>query len=57
MKIKTLQEYFDVMIYNDIIERYKVKDISLLKDFIKRLLQTTTKEFSVNKISNELKSM
>jgi uncharacterized protein len=45
------------MIYNDIIERYKVKDLSLLKDFIKRLLQTTTKEFSVNKISNELKSM
>jgi len=57
IKIKTLQEYFDVMIYNDIIERYKVKDLSLLKDFIKRLLQTTTKEFSVNKISNELKSM
>jgi len=45
------------MIYNDIIERYKVKDVSLLKIFIKKLLQTTTKDFSINKISNELKSM
>jgi len=57
LKVKVLQEYFDVMIYNDIIERYKVKDVSLLKIFIKKLLQTTTKDFSINKISNELKSM
>ena len=56
-KILTYQEYFDTMIYNDIIERYKINDISLLKTFIKKLLQTTTKEFSINKIWNELKSM
>ncbi len=57
LKIKVLQEYFDVMIYNDIVERYKIKDVSLLKIFIKKLLQTTTKDFSINKIANELKNM
>jgi len=45
------------MLYNDIVERYKIKDTTLLKQFIKLLLQTTTKEFSINKIWNDLKSM
>ncbi len=57
MKIKVLQEYFDVMIYNDIIERYKTKDTTVLKQFIKLLLQSTSKEFSINKIGNTLKSI
>lgn len=57
LKIKTLQEYFDVMLYNDIIERYKIKDATLLKQFVKNLLQTTTKEYSINKIWNNLKSL
>jgi len=57
LKIKILQEYFDVMLYNDIIERYKIKDVSLLKNFVKTLLQTTTKEYSINKIWNNLKSL
>jgi predicted AAA+ superfamily ATPase len=38
------------MLYNDIIERYKIKDVSLLKQFVKIILQTTTKEYSINKI-------
>lgn len=57
LKVKTLQEYFDVMLYNDIIERYKVKDTMVLKHFIKQLIQTTTKEYSINKIGNTLQSM
>ena len=57
LKIKTLQEYFDVMLYNNIIERYKIKDVVLLKKFVKLLLQTTTKEYSINKIWNNLKSL
>ncbi len=57
LKIKILQEYFDVMLYNDIIERYKIKDVTLLKQFVKLLLQTTTKDFSINKIGNDLQSM
>ncbi len=57
LKVKTLQEYFDVMLYNDIVERYKVKDAVLLKQFVKLLLQTSTKDFSINKIGHDLQSM
>jgi len=57
LKIKTLQEYFDVMIYNDIIERYKIKNTNILKNFIKHILQSTTKEYSINKIWNKLKNL
>ncbi|MDR2411365.1 MAG: hypothetical protein LBD88_01960 [Candidatus Peribacteria bacterium] len=48
--MKTLQEYFDVMLYNDIVDRYKIKDTILLKEFIKQIIQTTTKEYSINRI-------
>ena len=56
LKVKTLQEYFNVLIYRDIIERYKIKDVFVLKYFIKRLAENVSKTFSVNKIYNELKS-
>ena len=57
LKIKTLQEYFDVMLYNDIIERYKIKNAIVLKEFVKQLIQSTTSEYSINKIWNNLKSI
>jgi len=55
-KLKTLQEYFNVMIYRDLIERYEIKSVHMLKYILKRLISTFTKEYSVNKIFNELKS-
>jgi hypothetical protein len=56
IRANTLQGYFDVMIYRDIIERYEEKNSALLKYFIKRVLSTFTKAISINKIYNELKS-
>lgn len=56
LTIKTIQEYFDVLIYNDIVERYEIKNPLVLKEFVRHLLQSVTKEFSVNKIGNTLKS-
>lgn len=53
----TLQSYFDVMIFRDIVERHQVRNIPALKYFIKRLFNTISSEFSINKIFNELKSM
>ena len=55
-KTNILQEYFNVMIYRDLVERYCIKDVSILKYLIKRLISSFTKEFSVNKLYNELKS-
>ena len=51
-----LQEYFNVTLYRDIVERYDVSDVHILKYVMKRLLESFTKEFSVNKIYNDLKS-
>ena len=54
---KTLQSYFDVMMFRDIIERQQVRNIPVLKYFIKKLFNTIASEFSINKIFNELKSL
>ncbi len=56
LKLKVLQEYFNVMIYRDLIEKYNIKEVYILKYLIKRLFNNFTREFSVNKIYNELKS-
>lgn len=54
--IKTLQEYYNVMIYKDLAERYSVNNTHLLKYFLDRVLQNLTSTTSINKIYNELKS-
>jgi uncharacterized protein len=53
---KTLQTYYQVMIYKDLTERYKVPDLSILNYFLSRVTNNLTKPTSVNKIFNELKS-
>ena len=55
-KPQVLQEYFNVMLYRDLLERYTIKDVSTLKYLMKRLISSFTKEFSVNKLYNELRS-
>jgi predicted AAA+ superfamily ATPase len=56
LRNRVLQEYFNVMIYRDLLERYEIKNIPALKFFLKRLMSSATKQMSVNKIYNELKS-
>jgi uncharacterized protein len=55
-KAQVLQEYFNVMLYRDLVERYEIRDVSILKYLLKRLIGSFTKEFSVNKLYNDLKS-
>jgi len=55
-KADILQEYFNVMLYRDLMDRYGIRDASVLKYLIKRLIGSFTKEFSVNKLYNDLKS-
>lgn len=56
LKEKILQEYFNVMVLRDLIERYQISQASILKYFCKRVVANSAGEFSVNKIYNELKS-
>jgi uncharacterized protein len=57
VKLLMLQEYFNTMIYRDIVERYNISNPLNLKFFIKYLINNNTSEFSVNKIYNNMKSL
>jgi predicted AAA+ superfamily ATPase len=51
-----LRTYYYVMLYKDLIERYKIGSVSVLKFFIEKLADNLTKGFSINKIYNDLRS-
>lgn len=53
---QTLQEYFNVLLYKDLVERYGIANTVALKFFLKRVIASSTKQISINKIYNELKS-
>jgi len=53
---QTLQEYFNVLLYKDLAERYHIANTVALKFFLKRIIASSTKQISINKIYNELKS-
>lgn len=55
-KERILQEYFFVMLYKDLIERYEIKNATPVRYFIKRVMANLTKPTSINRIYNELKS-
>ncbi len=56
VKIKILQEYFNVMILRDIVENYEISNSVIVKNFLRKIIRSFGKEFSINKIYNELKS-
>ena len=56
-RLKILQEYFNVMIFRDIVERYNINNVGTLKFFIKKIFASVTKPFSINKAYNDLKSL
>jgi len=56
LRIKVLQEYFNVMILRDLIERYQIPQTAALKYFCKRLIASSACDFSVHKVFLELKS-
>jgi len=53
---KILQDYYYVMLYRDLIERYQIKNAAALKYFLNRLIGNIGKPSSIHKIYNELKS-
>ncbi|MBL7842302.1 MAG: ATP-binding protein [Cyclobacteriaceae bacterium] len=56
LKTQALQEYFDVMTYRDLVERYAFTNLPVVKYFLKRLANTTGSYLSLNKLYNELRS-
>lgn len=56
LKERILQEYFFVMLYKDLVERYGIKNPEPVRYFIKRVMSNLTKPTSIHRIYNELKS-
>jgi uncharacterized protein len=53
---KILQEYYHLMLYRDMVERYDIRNLPALRYFIRRLIVNISKPTSIQKIFNELKS-
>src|SRR3990167_6976241 len=51
-----LQDYVNVVIFRDIVERYGINNIRLIKYMIKTMLKNVGTSFAVNKFYNDLKS-
>lgn len=57
LRRKSLNEYLDLIIYKDIVEKYGVTNIYLMKYLIKFLFSNSGNLISINKIYNEMKSL
>ncbi|HJH29520.1 MAG TPA: ATP-binding protein [Methanosarcinaceae archaeon] len=56
IRIRTLKEYIDLMIYRDLVERFGIEKIAALKFMIKSLIRNFARELSVRKLHNFLNS-
>lgn len=57
-KTKLLQSYFNTMMFRDLIEHYHIStSSSVVRYFLKRVMENLSKPTSVNNIYNEIKSM
>jgi hypothetical protein len=57
IKKRILRDYVDLIIYRDIIDRYNIKNLSLLKFLVKYTFSNPATLLSFNKLYNELKTL
>jgi len=55
-KMKIVKDYFDLVIYKDIVERYNLKNTKVIRWLMNSLISSTAKELSINNLYNNLKS-
>ena len=55
LQYQILDNYFEVMIYKDIVERFSVRNIKFLKELSKYILTNIGKKFSINSYYNTVK--
>ena len=53
---RTIEEYLDLMLYKDLVERFSLRNISLIKYLLKYVVSNLANPLSVNKIFNDIKS-
>jgi predicted AAA+ superfamily ATPase len=55
-KVRTLKEYVEVLLMRDVVERHKVKNIKVLRMLFNAIHGSFSKEFSIHRFYNFLKS-
>jgi predicted AAA+ superfamily ATPase len=55
-RIRILQDYVDVVILRDVVERHQVSNVTALRYLIRHLLGAPAMAFSINRFYNDLKS-
>ena len=55
-KLEALQSYVESVIFRDVVDRYQISNIALMKYFIGFLLKNIATQFSINKFYNDIKS-
>jgi predicted AAA+ superfamily ATPase len=48
LKLSILKNYFNLVIYRDLVERFAIRNVKLLKDMLKFLLTNVSTTFSIN---------
>jgi predicted AAA+ superfamily ATPase len=56
LRAKILQEYFDLMIYRDLVERYGVRNVAFLKMLMRYLLANVSNVFSIHAYFKAIRS-
>lgn len=52
-----LQSYIDTVLFRDIVERYRIGNVTALRFLIKAIMNAPGQKFSVSKFSNKLKTL
>ncbi len=55
-EVRVWQDYLDLTLYRDLIERYHIKNTEVLRTLIDLIVSSTAREFSLNKHYHSLKS-
>lgn len=55
-RVRVLQDYLDVVILRDIVERHSVANVAALRRFVRQLMNAPAGSFSVHKLHADLKS-
>lgn len=55
-KVRILQDYFNTIFYKDLVERYRIKNTELLKQWLNTLILNLSSLISFSKIENDFKS-
>jgi len=56
LKVKILQEYFDMIFYRDLVERYGIRNFDMVREMLLYLINNFALNFSMNKYHNLLTS-